>query len=414
MVVPHYDDQIRLTLLLGALDQQVGAGRLEVIVADDGSPVGPVIPDGLRYRCTVVRQEDRGFRAAAARTLGGRAARGELLLFLDGDMLPTPCYVAAMVRALREVDHGYGALVVGRRRHLDLAGLSPERTLALLAAAGAGSVDPEGVPQFDDPRWLREGYTRTDDLRSSGDEDFRLVISAVLGVDRATWEATGGFDEDFVGYGGEDWDFAWRAWLAGADRRHVRDAVAWHDGPDAAGRSPSGADPAASVEAKNRESLRIAGAIPLPSTRGSVLWHRIPEIAVQYTGPVSGTARDAAVVACVAGLLDGSDAAVWFPGCPSERDLPPLLADDPRVHAGAIPESVVGRARFHVEVHRPLTLDGRLAGHCARGEVCVQGWLEIRHRRSLARGRLVSPATDRSGLQAIPDDVSLERWWGGW
>lgn len=418
VVIPYYDDQARLTLLLRALAQQVDAGRLEVIVADDGSPLPPVIPSGLGYRCTTVWQQDLGFRAAAARTLGGRAARGELLLFLDGDTLPTSSYVAAMVRALRESDDGHGVVVVGRRRHLDLAGLPPERTLALLAAGDPASGRPEGVSRYDDPQWLLDGYARTDDLRTSGDEDFRLVISAVLGVDRTAWEATGGFDADFVGYGGEDWDFGWRAWLSGAVRRHAPDAVAWHDGPDAAGRALAGgaaaSDAGAGMEAKNRESLRVAATIPLPSTRGAGLWHRIPEITVQYLGPVAGRAQDAAVVLCVAGLLDGSDAAVWVPGCVSRADLPPLLADDPRVHAGPIPVTVAGRARFRVDVHRPLTLDGPLAQYCARGEVRVDGWLEIRHRRSVARGTPVTAIADHPGLQAVPDDVSLERWWGGW
>jgi GT2 family glycosyltransferase len=405
VVIPYYDDQPRLSVLLRALDQQVGEVAFEVIVSDDGSPAAPLIPPGLGYPCRTVRQDDRGFRAAAARTLGGREARGAVLLFLDGDTLPTAGYVATMVNALGEIDDGHGALVVGRRRHVDLVGISEDRTLALLA--GTESSTGSGVRPFEDPQWLRDGYVRTADLRSSGDEDFRLVISAVLGVDRHVWEATGGFDEEFVGYGGEDWDFAWRAWLSGATRGHVAGAVAWHDGPDAAGRDID-------VTTKNQESLRVARTIPLPSTRGSGLLHGIPEIVVRYRGPVTGTARDAAVVACIARLLDGSDAAVWFPGCASRDRLPPLLLDDPRVHVGEVPATVTDRARYQVQVDRPLALDGPLAEHCRRRELRVDGWVGIRHRRSLARGVRVSPTPNHSALQAIPQDVSLERWWAGW
>lgn len=407
VVIPYYDDQPRLGLLLRALDQQVGGMRFEVIVADDGSPTAPVIPPGLGYPCRTVRQDDRGFRASAARTLGGRAARGDALLFLDGDMLPTATYVAAMVDTLGAIDDGHGALVVGSRLHVDLTDVPDERTLALLARAGTETPAGEPVPHFDDPQWLRDGYARTADLRSSGDEDFRLVISAVLGVDRRVWEATGGFDEEFVGYGGEDWDFAWRAWLTGAARSHVPGAVAWHDGPDAAGR-------AIDITAKNQESLRLATTIPLPSTRGSGLLHGIPEIVVRYLGPVTGTARDAAVVACVARLLDGSDAAVWFPGCPTRDRLPPLLGDDPRVHVGDVPAAVTDRGRYQVQVDRPLAFDGTLAEHCGRGELRVDGWVEIRHGRSQARGVPVAPTPEHPDLQAIPEDVSLERWWAGW
>ena len=42
------------------------------VVVDDGSPAPPVVPDGVR----LLRQDDRGFRAAAARNLGARHARG--------------------------------------------------------------------------------------------------------------------------------------------------------------------------------------------------------------------------------------------------------------------------------------------------------------------------------------------------
>ena len=78
------------------------------------------------------------------------------------------------------------------------------------------------------------------------------------------WAAVGGFDETFVVYGGEDWDFGWRAWLAGATFAHEPAAVAWHDGPDAGARDLD-------VAAKNAESLLLASKIPLPSVRGTGL-----------------------------------------------------------------------------------------------------------------------------------------------
>ena len=40
-----------------------------------------------------------------------------------------------------------------------------------------------------------------------------------------------------------------------------------------------------------------------------------PDIVVRYAGPTTGTSADAAVVACVTGLLADVDAAVWFPRC---------------------------------------------------------------------------------------------------
>jgi len=419
VVIPYYDDQPRLTLLLRALDQQTGDERFEVVVADDGSPEPPVVPDGLRFGCAVVRQDDRGFRAAAARNLGAAAAAGGMLLFLDGDTFPEHGYVSAMSRRLRAIDDGHGALVVGQRRHADLGRAALADRLAFLRGEPPSGVAPAGtaIRQLTDPQWLLNGYRRADNLRTANDEDFRLVISAVLGVDRRLWEATGGFDEDFVGYGGEDWDFGWRAWLAGAQFAHEPDAVAWHDGPDAAGRD---LDPAI----KNAESLRLAETIALPSVRGTGLVLEQPEIVIRYLGATTDSPHDAAVVACVAGLLDGTDAAVWFPECstdPSSPDcLPPLLRADPRVHAGDVPMRIVDRARYQVVVERPLRLSAPLRDCCALGEWEVPGTLRIRRTRSLRRdlpqpvGAPAVAGVETPGVELIPADVSLERWWAGW
>lgn len=411
VVIPYFDDPDRLRVLLRALDQQAGGVRFEAIVADDGSPVPPPVPDGLGFACTVVRQPDLGFRAAAAHNLGAERAAGEFLLFLDADTLPTATYLRAMVDRLRAIDEGHGVLVVGRRRHAALGGVPAGTVLAFLRTGGE---PPPVIGDLGEPRWLRDGYARTADLHRSGDEDFRLVISAVLGVDRRVWAAAGGFDPSFVGYGGEDWDLAWRAWLAGADRAHAPDAVAWHDGPDAAGR---GADPAT----KNAESLRLARRIPLPSVRGRGLVLDRPEIAVRYLGPTTGTADDAAVVACVGGLLRSADAGVWFPGRAAAA-VPPLLAADPRVHAGEVPPEVIARARHQVRVHRPVRLALPLDRCCALGEWDVPGLLRIRRTRSTNRGgpvptgvpAAISDGATEPAVQVIPPDVSLERWWAGW
>ncbi|WP_395727434.1 glycosyltransferase family 2 protein [Nakamurella sp.] len=426
VIVPYYDDQTRLTLLLAALAQQRGGVRFEVVIADDGSPIPPTIPDDLSFACRVVRQPNAGFRAAAARNLGVTRARADLLLFLDGDTLPTAGYLRSMVDRLRTIDDGHGSLVVGRRRHADLRSIEPAQVLRFLRQdpATAFPAGPAGLRILDDPAWLHRGYARTDHLASAGEEDFRLVISAVLGLDRRLWQATGGFDGSFVGYGGEDWDLGWRSWLAGARMAHEPRAVAWHDGPDAAGR---GTDPTV----KNAESLRLARTVPLPSVRGPGLVLDQPDIVVRYAGPTTGTSADAAVVACVTGLLADVDAAVWFPRCAdlgsaggadrsSGSALPPLLTGDPRVHAGDVPTEIARRARHLVTVHRPLQLAAPLDRCCAAGEWERAGWLQIRRTRALNRnepapaGIPADPGWSAPPIRPIPDDVSLERWWAGW
>ena len=68
------------------------------MVADDGSPRSRRLPD-QPYPLRLVRQEDRGFRAAAARNLGAAATTAPVLCFLDGDTVPEPGYLAAVLDA---------------------------------------------------------------------------------------------------------------------------------------------------------------------------------------------------------------------------------------------------------------------------------------------------------------------------
>ncbi|MCR4489381.1 glycosyltransferase, partial [Micrococcus luteus] len=226
VVVPYYRAQADLDRLTAALAAQEGvAGGLQLVVADDGSPVPPRLDPGLPFDVVTVRQQDRGFRASAARALGAEAADGDVLAFLDGDMLPEPGYLTAALTAVAQAPRD--AAVVGRRRHLAEAWL--ERAWA------HGWRPGHEVPadaRLAEPAWLREGYRATDDLRRADSTGYRYVISAVLTVAREVYEDGGGFDPAFVGYGGEDWELAHRLWRVGAALRHAPDAVAWQAGAD--------------------------------------------------------------------------------------------------------------------------------------------------------------------------------------
>ena len=68
VVVPYYRAQADLDRLTAALAAQRGlTGGLQLVVADDGSPVPPRVDPGLPFDVVTVRQPDRGFRASAAR-----------------------------------------------------------------------------------------------------------------------------------------------------------------------------------------------------------------------------------------------------------------------------------------------------------------------------------------------------------
>ena len=226
VVVVHYDQARELARTLRALARQT-LPALEVIVVDDGSPSPPHVPDGVR----LILLPDRGFRAAAARNTGAAAASGDVLCFLDADTAPEPDYLARLSRLPALCPE---AVTVGRRRHAAFG----DTDAAAPHPASAEPVELAGPRvELPEPGWLRTAYAASRDLLDANQHSYRFMIGAVLACSRWFFGETGGFDERFDRYGGEDWEWAHRAWTQGAVFAHVPDAVAWHDGADLAGRA---------------------------------------------------------------------------------------------------------------------------------------------------------------------------------
>ena len=423
VVIPYYRDQRMLDRILAALRGQTGFGRgLRVIVADDGSPTPPTVPPGV----TVVRQDDRGFRASAARHLGARAGNGELLLFLDGDTVPGPGYVAAMCVAL---EGRPDLLVVGRRRYGRFAD-------------SATAVEP--VEVLPDPEWPAGYYAQTADL-TQGEDLWRGVLSAVCGLHRRLYDLAGGFDPDIVGYGGEDWDLAWRCEQAGGLLLYVPGAVAWHDGPDWSGRAGTDGDAADHLAQKNAETARLAPLIASPLTRPVGGIYPLPSVAVHVHAADPAFGGSGAAAATCASLLAWGDVAVSVdPATPDAALIAELVAHDPRVQLrprgpwwrpGTPGEGPRRRPPVLIDVHRPCALGGpdprRLRALCLpRGSVALDDdegrtLAHLRSSRALAReqewgdqppGARSIAASDLGvrGLGADGDGVRLERIFGGW
>ncbi|WP_072803428.1 glycosyltransferase [Rhodococcoides yunnanense] len=336
VVIPYYEQPRQLSLVLAALAaQNYPLDRLDVVVADDGSAVPPVVRDHesvLSIR--VVHQEDVGFRAAAARNLGARASSGSVLCFLDADTVPTPDYIRRAV-ALPSV--APDVVVVGRRKHADLSSIGSDAVIQWIS-------DNAYMEESDEtePRWLVEGYERTENLLQPGWDGYKYVLSAVLTCSREMFDAAGGFDESFVQYGGEDWEFANRAFMMGAVLAYEPRAVAWHDGPDWAERAVQGR-----TDRKNAEALALAPLITDPRARTSGLRYRIPDC-IALVSTAGQTAASLSVT--LASLLGNGDIAVWLHGEHSKELYDALGLQDSRISTGYPDAAVRSRSRFVLDV----------------------------------------------------------------
>lgn len=337
VVIAYYNQPRQLSLVLEALTAQTyPADRMEIVVADDGSTDPPDVDRfSSRLSVIVVRQEDRGFRAAAARNLGAAASAGSILCFLDADTVPTPDYVR---QAIRLPAVAPDSVVVGRRLHADLGGVAPGRVGEwLLENSVTGRSRDER-----EPRWLVDAYHRTSDLLTPGWDGYKYVISAVLTCSRELFDDIGGFDPTFVQYGGEDWELANRAFMMGAVLAHEPAAIAWHDGPDWAGRPVANR-----LAGKNAEALALAPLITDPAARTAGLRYSVPDVAViinteGHTAP--------SLLLTVASVLRGVDGRVWLHGRGAETLHRALGIEDSRVGVGCPGPAIMSRCRFYAEL----------------------------------------------------------------
>ena len=218
VIVTTYNREDALDAVLRSLACQ-SERNFEVVVADDGSAeTTAAVIDAwngkVGRRLDRVWHEDRGFRAAEIRNRAILAARGAYCIFLDGDCIVRPDFVA-IHRRLSEP----GCFVTGNRILLS-RGLT-ENVLR-------GKLTPEIWPLS---RWLAErrrgGINRLSallrlplgPLRRLRQRQWRGARSCNLAIWRADLDRVDGFDGDYSGWGKEDSDIIVRLLHAGVRRK---------------------------------------------------------------------------------------------------------------------------------------------------------------------------------------------------
>lgn len=257
VVLPYFQapDALENTLA-GIARQTYPADLVQVVVADDGSTPPLLLPTGYRgLDITVVHQEDRGFGLARARNTGAGEADGDILVFLDCDMVPEPHHLEAHARWHHACDH---AVTLGFRRHVEFDGIGPDD---IDAAARTGSLEPlfDGR-SWSEPVWLERHMERMQELTADHDDLFRATTGGNLGVRAATFHAVGGFDETFTQWGSEDTDIGHRLFVTGALLVPERRAACWHQG-DSRGLEPH------ERTSLNQQRARISQTVAHPGFR---------------------------------------------------------------------------------------------------------------------------------------------------
>jgi glycosyltransferase involved in cell wall biosynthesis len=192
VIVPVRDGVRDIEELLECLDRQsLAREKFEVVIGDDGSADGTIVPfeapDG-HVRVAVGPPRN----SYAARNRAVSASRAPVLAFCDSDCRPEPNWLEQGILALTET-----AIAAGRIRF----DVPEERTAWTL-------VDMDGAK--DHEHQVRVGIAET----------------ANLFLRRELFDAVGGFEDEVPEYG--DYDFVERCLAAGASIAYAPDAVVWH------------------------------------------------------------------------------------------------------------------------------------------------------------------------------------------
>ncbi len=190
VVVPTRDRPQQLARCLAALaGQEVEGPGLEIVVVDDGGAA--VAPQAAR----IVRAGGAG--PAAARNLGARTARGEVVCFTDDDCVPGPGWAQRLATAC--ADGG--------------------------AAAGTTVADPAAGPAAAAAQLLTNTLMLSTRRANGGALGFAPTCNLAC---HAVTLRTIAFDEAFPLAAGEDRDWCARLVAGGAVLRHVPEATVVH------------------------------------------------------------------------------------------------------------------------------------------------------------------------------------------
>lgn len=235
VVVPARD---RLPILRETLwrlrEQSYPEDRFEVIVVDDASKedLSEVLPDDARFRLLPSTNTTGAFRAGQTRARGAALAKHPIIAFLDADVSVGRDYLWALDWVHRRWSN---TVLCGYLSGYNLHDLGHVHTLEQVRG-----VEPlERVPVIPDRQ--REPVARTclDNIDWLS-EPWRLCYTGNLSLPKTLFDAIGGFDPHFSGWGLEDLDLGVRLHRAGAQWIFSRFALGYHvvDPSEAAPRNP--------------------------------------------------------------------------------------------------------------------------------------------------------------------------------
>ena len=218
VIVTTYNQTLTLGHIFDCLLNQETKENFEIILCDDGSAeetfrIFSACASSSKVPMRYVWQQDRGFRAGQARNNGIELSRGEILIFLDGDSIPPLNFVEKHISFHRKDPN----FIVGGDRLFchdsDFAKAGTFRNPRVL------------IGWLEKHAWVNEqerGY-RKEWLKS--ENPWKAGFASNLSIRRSPEVC---FDENFLGWGIEDWEFVYRMNRSGKKFHFAKDIIVYH------------------------------------------------------------------------------------------------------------------------------------------------------------------------------------------
>jgi GT2 family glycosyltransferase len=209
IIIVSRDARALTSRCVGSIDAAASRTSFETIVVDNASADGSA--DHVELVCPGCRvlrnSDDLGFAAAAHR--GIEAARGEYLLFVSPDLVPSPGSIDRLVQFARvRPEFGvYGGRTVDSDGALDPGSCAALPSMWSLFCFATGLSGLARGNRLFDPESL--GSWQRDTTRVVG-----MVADQLLLVSREVYLSLGGFDQKYVSVGAAA-DLSARAWKDG-------------------------------------------------------------------------------------------------------------------------------------------------------------------------------------------------------
>ena len=237
VVVPSVGRPTRLFLTLSALCRQVTSDQFEVIVVDDSADQRTIagVTASLDRPLPVRTVRTGGLGAASARNAGARAARGQLLLFLDDDTVADDLVIERHMRAhdLNEATVAHGVVIDLTAFTSAAEPVPPARRLTGLRDRHLAPDDFANLPLAARRLGPRRSFIERTARAVAADDQYEslrwlLCIGTNTSMPRALFEKVDGFDTHYDRrWGGEDLELGLRLMGAGA-RFEAISATAYH------------------------------------------------------------------------------------------------------------------------------------------------------------------------------------------